>query len=404
MKSKFLKMAVVVIAALALVNCGDDSNPATPGQNPTGELSSSSDVLGGPEAGVSSSSEIAAGPVTQISSSSEIVDPGIPSDKICESSSLPGACEDDSNPNNPAVGPTSSSSVIPALSSSSEKIEQPESSSSVEEPVQQAPKGIFLANDTDENKNYMEVEYFTNTGDNGGAVLAYPKRLSETQKHGVVLWGPGGGTKPTAYEGLIKRLASHGFVVFATSESPDGTGRGKPALDWLEKKNNTPGDPLYQKLDMTKVGASGHSMGGLQSEQMLINDDRVITAVLNNSGAFNHAEATKISTSKSFAIVYGEGGMERPNAEGDYNNPNVKAPGCLIKMTGGQGNECQQGECGWGHGSGPWGGMAATVAWMRWHLGGEDFRKADFVGTSGKYINGPIIGERGYWKGQCKNF
>ena len=73
-------------------------------------------------------------------------------------------------------------------------------------------------------------------------------------------------------------------------------------------------------------------------------------------------------------------------------------------MTGGQGNECQQGECGWGHGSGPWGGMAATVAWMRWHLGGEDFRKADFVGTSGCYINGEIIGERGHWKGTCKNF
>ena len=145
-------------------------------------------------------------------------------------------------------------------------------------------------------------------------------------------------------------------------------------------------------------------MGGLQSEQMLINDDRVITAVMNNSGAFNHAELTKVSTSKSVAIVYGEGGMERPNAEGDYNNNNVKAPACLIKMTGGQGNECQNGECGWGHGSGPWGGMAATVAWMRWHLGGEDFRKKDFVGTSGKYINGNINGQPGKWKGQCKNF
>lgn len=146
-------------------------------------------------------------------------------------------CGDDANSVNNAIG----DNTLPG-------VEQPESSSSVEEPIQQAPKC-----------------------------------LSDTQKHG--------------------------FVVIATSESPDGTGRGKPALDWLEKKNNTPGDPLYQKLDMTKVGASGHSMGGLQSEQMLINDDRVITAVLNNSGAFNHDEATKISTSKSFAIVYGEGGM-----------------------------------------------------------------------------------------------
>ena len=145
-------------------------------------------------------------------------------------------------------------------------------------------------------------------------------------------------------------------------------------------------------------------MGGLESEQMLIKDDRVITAMLNNSGDLGHTAMSYVSPNKTIGIVYGEGGMERPNAEADYNNQGVKAPACLLKMTGGQGNECQQGECGWGHGSGPWGGMAATVAWMRWHLGGEDFRKADFVGMSGKYIDGSIIGSQGKWKGQCKNF
>ncbi len=377
MKTSFLKMAVVALSALAFMNCGENSNPANSGPENSsasteipGDLNpTSSDTAQAPAS--SGSEQVGPGEQTPASSGSEQVGPGVAG---------------------------SSSSVVPAVSSSSEA---PKSSSSVEP---EAPKGIFLATDTDENKNYMEVEYFTNTGDNGRGVLAYPKRLSDTQKHGVVLWGPGGGTEPTAYEGIIRRLASHGFVVIATNESPDGTGRGKPALDWLAKKNETPGDPLYQKLDMTKVGASGHSMGGLQSEEMLINDSRVITAVLNNSGDMGHQDGARVPANKTFAIVYGEGGMERPNAEADYGNPGVKAPACLIKMTGGQGNECQQGECGWGHGSGPWGGMAATVAWMRWHLGGEDFRKADFVGTSGKYINGPIIGERGNWKGQCKNF
>ena len=295
-----------------------------------------------------------------------------------------------------SVKPTSSESVSPASSSSEQKVS---SSSEVK-----AEGGVFLAEGTDEDKDQMQVEYIEHTGDNGGGILAYPKQLSNDKKHAVVLWGPGGGTEPGAYSGIIRRLASHGFIVVATSESPDGTNRGKPMLDWLAKKNTTQGDPLYGKIDMTKVGCSGHSMGGLQSEQMLINDERVITAVMNNSGAFNHAELTKVSPNKTVAIVYGEGGMERPNAEGDYNNNNVKAPACLIKMTGGQGTECQNGECGWGHGSGPWGGMAATVAWMRWHLGGEDFRKKDFVGTSGKYIDGAIIGQPGKWKGQCKNF
>lgn len=423
MKSKILKF-VILASSLAFFNCGDSVNnaleqaqAAAEGQSvPTdpyalsssgmtdpgfgggegdGQLfmsSSATDFMGGSQAGEG-----------QIASSADFAGPAS-SDAVVPTSSeafVPTSSD--------AVSPASSDAVIPPTRSSSSTV-KPASSSAVAEPESSSSEevkpesGIFLAEGTEEEKNYMEVEYIRNTADNGGGVLCYPKQLSSTKKHAVVLWGPGGGSSPNDYEGIIRRLASHGFVVVATSESPEGTGRGKPALDWLAKKNSTQGDVLYDKLDMTKVGASGHSMGGLQSEQMAIADDRVITAFLNNSGGFNHNEMTRISPTKTVAVVYGEGGMERPNAEGDYNNNNVKAPACLIKMTGGQGNECQNGECGYGHGSGPWDGMAATVAWMRWHLGGEDWRKADFVGTTGKYIDGPIIGKRGKWKGQCKNF
>ena len=409
MKSMMLK-GLIMVSAFAFMSC-DESTIAAPG----------------PETGMNPESSAALGPESSAAvglESSAAVNPESSAlaggDEACLASSLPDACGSGTNP---AVNPTSSSAANPQSSavtgpessagipaSSSSEVANPQSSSSEVVPVvsssseEPKPDGIFLSDDTDENKNYMEVEYIKNTADNGGGVLCYPKRLSNDKKHGVILWGPGGGSNPNDYEGIIRRLASHGFVVVATSESPDGTGRGIPALNWLEKKSTTQGDPLFGKLDMTKVGASGHSMGGLQSEKMLINDKRVITAVLNNSGAFNHAELTNVPQGKTAAIVYGEGGMERPNAEGDYNNRNVRIPACLLKMTGGQGNECYNGECGWGHGSGPWGGMAATVAWMRWHLGGEDWRKDDFVGTSGKYIDGAIIGQPGKWKGQCKNF
>lgn len=416
MKSRFFrnlaKGLVVVSAALAVVNCDESTVSAAAadaqqhGADPS--LLSSSGMADPAQVGD-------VDPTLASSSSTGMVGGTDPDDHWadpCVASSLPDACGPGTNP---VANPTSSADVNPASSAdvdpvSSAVVENLASSSSEAAPVvsssseEAKPAGIFLAEGTDENKDQMRVKYIERTGDNGGAILAYPEQLSSDRKHGVVLWGPGGGTEPGAYSGIIRRLASHGFVVIATSESPDGTNRGIPALNWLENKNKDPNDPLYQKLDMTKVGASGHSMGGLQSEKMLINDKRVITAVLNNSGAFNHAELANVPQGKTAAIVYGEGGMERPNAEGDYFNNNVRIPACLLKMTGGQGNECQNGECGWGHGSGPWGGMAATVAWMRWHLGGEDFRKADFVGTSGKYINGAIIGERGNWKGQCKNF
>lgn len=432
MKSRFFKNLakglVVVGAALAVVNCDESTVAAAQQQydpnDPLAALSSSGmadPAIGGegvvdPTLASSSSTEMLGG---------EVVDPlggnvDVGGDDSCLSSSLPDACGPGTNPvanptSSATVDPTSSATVDPASSAEV----APASSSSEAAPVvsssseEAKPAGVFLAEGTDENKDQMQIEYIENIEpciwDNDKhrnlcKILAYPKQLSETQKHAVVMWGPGGGSDPKDYGGIIKRLASHGFVVVAIPQSPGDASQGKPALDWLESKNKDPNDPLYNKLDMTKVGCSGHSMGGLESEQMLIKDDRVITAMLNNSGDLGHTAMSRVSPSKTIGIVYGEGGMERPNAEADYNNQGVRAPACLLKMTGGQGNECQQGECGWGHGSGPWGGMAATVAWMRWHLGGEDWRKDDFVGTSGKYIDGAIVGQPGNWKGQCKNF
>ena len=416
MKSKLLK-TVVLASSLVFFNCGDDA--ALPSIPNYGNLSSSSAEEVQP--GESSDSQGAAG--TEISSSAvqqggdEIV-PGSSADtgsQVQSSSAVaPGAesSADVAASSSSIAAPVSSSEQNPGSSSdvapvsSSAKVESSSSEKKVESSSSEAakPKGVFLAEGADETKDQLKVKFIEHTGHDGGGILAYPEQLSNDRKHAVVVWGPGGGTEPGAYGGMINRLASHGFVVIALRESPGNATQAIPALNWLEKKNNDPNDPLYQKLDMTKVGCSGHSMGGLESEQALIKDDRVITAMLNNSGDLGHTAMSQVSAGKTVGIVYGEGGMERPNAEADYNNQGVKAPACLIKMTGGQGNECQQGECGWGHGSGPWGGMAATVAWMRWHLGGEDFRKADFVGTSGRYINGEIIGERGHWKGQCKNF
>ena len=438
MKSMFFKNLakgfVIAGAVMALVNCDSSTaandnqnttnptavtptdNPANPG-DPTNPVNN---PVIDPETGLpvdpalnptDPATDPAQGGVTDPTNpgTDPIVNPGDPAN--------PGE-DPNAGLTNPPLASSSSSSEgiadpVPLSSSSASEIpasSTAEVSSSSEEAKPAVPK-IFLANDKEEEKNYMEVEYKTNTGWDGEGILAYPKRLTDNpdQKHAVVVWGPGGGTKPSAYEGMIRRLASHGFVVVALKESPGNATQAIKALDWLDGLNKDSNSPLFGKLDMNTVGCSGHSMGGLESEQALIKDRRVLTAFLNNSGDWNGVGAMKVATDRTIAILYGEGGMERGNAENDYNNANVKAPACLIQMTGGKGTECYEvapgrRECGYGHGSGSWDGMAATVAWMRWHLGGEEWRKADFVGTSGKYINGNIAGHDGKWKGQCKNF
>ena len=424
MKSKILKIAVLA-SAIAFINCGDETalapylNGGAQGVSSSSgdvesEISSSDVALPGSSANAETGSETSSssGAVQQGSNTDA---PASSSDESCLASSLPDACGPGTNPlptsssdaavasSADAQSATSSANVQEPASSSSEAA-KPASSSS-EKKVEssssaEAPKGIFLASGKEEEKDQMQVEYKTRTGWDGGGILSYPKQLSSTQKHGVVVWGPGGGTEPGAYEGMIRRLASHGFVVIALKESPGDASQAIKALDWLDKQNKDQNSPLFGKLDMNTVGCSGHSMGGLESEQAVIKDKRVLTAFLNNSGDWNGAGAKNVATDRTIAILFGEVGMEKDNAKNDYNNSGVKAPACLIEMTGGPRNS----EGGYGHGSGSWDGMAATVAWMRWHLGGETERKADFVGTTGKYIDGSIIGKQGKWKTQCKNF
>ena len=417
MKSKILKCAILA-SALAFINCSDDAS--LPAINNPESLASSSSLDGGD--GLSSSAVtnpdmggMGPGESSSSAGSPDVINPAlssssaVASDVPASSADVPGpASSADVTPASSAGAAPASSAVTPASSAATpaSSAVAPASSSSdapassaVASSSSEAPQGIFLADNKEEEKDVLKVVYKTRTGWDGGGVLCYPEKLSDTQKHGVVVWGPGGGSKPEEYEGMIRRLASHGFVVIGLRESPGDASQAIKALDWMEQQNKDSNSPLNGKLDLTKVGCSGHSMGGLESEQAAIKDKRVITAFLNNSGDRNGGAFKNIPATKTAGVVFGEKGMEHDNAIADYNSAK-SVPACMIEMTGGPMNS----EGGYGHGSGPWDGMAATIAWMRWHLGGEDFRKADFVGTTGKYIDGNIIGKQGKWKGQCKNF
>ena len=106
-------------------------------------------------------------------------------------------------------------------------------------------------------------------GADGGPPVAFtmfrPKDLSQGGLcHPVVTWGNGTGSNPSLYKVLLNQLASHGFVVIA-SDSPN-VAQGTPApmvagVTWVLQQNDDPTSELYQKIDTTHVGATGHSQG-----------------------------------------------------------------------------------------------------------------------------------------------
>jgi hypothetical protein len=246
MKQRALK-CLVLASTLVLFNCDDSVNDAIE-QATADQPGLPTDLTGVSSSGMTD-------PTIDVSSSSVFIGGGMGGDVANPASSeatTPTSSADALNPaSSSVIAPASSEAVASVSSSSGTVVVASSSSNAVTSSATEVSSsseaklagGVFLAEGTDENKDQMEVEYIERTGHDGGGILSYPKRLSADKKHAVVVWGPGGGTEPGAYGGMIRRLASHGFVVIALRESPGNTSQGKPALDWLRKEEQRPERP-----------------------------------------------------------------------------------------------------------------------------------------------------------------
>jgi hypothetical protein len=97
--------------------------------------------------------------------------------------------------------------------------------------------------------------------------------------HPVITWGNGHGTTPSLYARLLNQLASHGFVVIASNSSQVSMGDPPPMLvgvTWVIEQNSDPASVLYQRIDTSHIGASGHSEGALSTMRAGA-DARIVT-------------------------------------------------------------------------------------------------------------------------------
>jgi dienelactone hydrolase len=83
--------------------------------------------------------------------------------------------------------------------------------------------------------------------------------------HPVITWGNGTGSTPNLYGVFLRHLASHGFVVIASNSTNVAQGTPAPMLagvTWVLQQNADPTSVMYQRIDATHIGATGHSQGG----------------------------------------------------------------------------------------------------------------------------------------------
>jgi hypothetical protein len=196
--------------------------------------------------------------------------------------------------------------------------------------------------------------------------------------HPVILWGNGTWTTPEVYAPLLRHLASHGFIVVAANTSNAGSGvEIKAGLDNLTAFNGQQGHRFFQKVDLTKVGVTGHSQGGGGAIEAA-KDPRIkvlapLAAFLGNQTGLQ---------SDDIAIFFA-GTLDTwiPPAGVKARFSGVTIPAAYAEAA----------EANHFHPAGD-GNMfkAPLTAWFRWHLLGDTTARGMFVGESCGLCNDPV--------------
>jgi dienelactone hydrolase len=189
-------------------------------------------------------------------------------------------------------------------------------------------------------------------------------------KHPVIVWGNGTWTNPTVYDQLLTHFASHGFVVAAANTSNAGSGiEMRQGLDNLTTFNNTAGNRFNQKLDLTQVGATGHSQGGGGALEA-VKDQRIKTTApmapfLGSQLGFQPTDTAIFFSGRNDTWLPPAGvkarydGVSSPAAYAEH----IDANHFVMAATAGD-------------------FRAPLTAWMRWHLMGDANARGMFLGAN----------------------
>jgi hypothetical protein len=212
-------------------------------------------------------------------------------------------------------------------------------------------------------------------------------------EHPLFVWGCGGGSTPSSYADQLARIASHGFVVIA--EVAQIGDNGMPltaAIDWLVSENAREGGPLHQKLDTKHIALGGHSIGSANSFYVAA-DPRLTTTIHIAGGSLDNVNNPRAPTTgmggkrltHPVAYICSEsdsfGNVEK--TELDYQNTTV--PAFMTVMSGVE------------HVGAARSGLPAVIAWLRWHLAGEQARRKDFLDPTGQFATGIFVSKNKNW-------
>lgn len=229
----------------------------------------------------------------------------------------------------------------------------------------------------------------------GSYVLYYPTNVGAGGvDHPIITWGNGTGATPGQYSGLLTHLASWGFVVVAHTSGATGSGAEVLAgANYLVAQNSNSSSIFFGKLDVTKVGAAGHSQGASGATNATV----LSGGLIKSTAAFNYPNPTWVSPEH----VTNWGAMTRPvllmtgsndwlissasGQTGYYNQ--IPGPAAKASLKG-AGHNVIQGTGG--------GFLGYVTAWFMYTLQGNTTARSAYVGSP------PEINTNTNWQNQAE--
>lgn len=249
------------------------------------------------------------------------------------------------------------------------------------DPDPDPPGGVLPPVSSIERDGPFATTIDTNTGPARSGWVARPTTLGQNGlKHPVFVWGPGAGSTPSSYEFHLRRLASHGFVVYSQVSTSNGS-EIRAALDWLVGENGRASSPYYQRLALDRMAAGGHSRGSI-STFAVGGDSRLKTTIHVAGGSFD-GQGSRNLRNPTIYICGENDSSATPNCERDYSATSVPVVFTIMDNVG--------------HIDAARAGLPAITAWLRWHIGGEADRRSMFLGPSCYFCGG-------MWNTRSKNW
>ena len=90
-------------------------------------------------------------------------------------------------------------------------------------------------------------------------------------KHPLVVWGNGSTNTVDIWAGHLSRVASFGFVVVAPEQTQVTSKHMNDALDYVVQLSQDSSSNYNNKVDTSKLGSTGYSLGGMGAMQVAAN-------------------------------------------------------------------------------------------------------------------------------------